>query len=277
MPELPEVEIARRQLVRWLRGRAVTGAEAEPTRIFRGGDPERFARLRGRLLEAGRKGKYLLLRFDDGTGVLAHFGMTGKLVRRPRGMLEPYSRARLLLDDGLTVHFRDARMFGRIAALDADRLGDLPEILKLGVDPLADGLDFRALREAVSPSRQDLKVALMDQGRIAGLGNIHAAEALYRSSLHPASRPASLRDEDWKRLCRGIRSTIRRGLTLGDPDENPFLVYGRKGQRCRLCGAAVRAFVQGGRTTYFCPGCQKKPSGRRRPALDRLTPGEGAS
>ncbi|HVE87762.1 MAG TPA: bifunctional DNA-formamidopyrimidine glycosylase/DNA-(apurinic or apyrimidinic site) lyase [Myxococcales bacterium] len=280
MPELPEVEIARRQLARWLDGRQVTGAEADRTRTFRGGHPQRFARLRGRLREAGRRGKYLLLQFDDGTGVLAHFGMTGKLVRRPHGVPEPYSRARFLLDDGTAIHFRDARMLGRIDAVDAAQLHALPEIRQLGVDPLADGMDWRALQEAVAPSRQDLKVALMDQGRIAGLGNIHAAEALFRSGLHPASRPGSLGDEDWKRLCRCIHQTIRfalaeeEGPTANPTDEieyveepgaqNPFLIYGRKGERCRRCGAVVRAFTQGGRTTHFCPGCQRRPGGRHR-------------
>jgi len=276
MPELPEVEIARRQLVRWLSGHAVTGAEAERARTFRGGHPERFVRLRGRLHLAGRKGKYLLLQFDDGTGVLAHFGMTGKFVRRPHGVQEPYSRARFLLDDGTAIHFRDARMFGRIDAVDSAQLHALPEIAQLGLDPLADGMDWRALREAVAPSRQDLKVALMDQGRIAGLGNIHAAEALFRSGLHPASQPASLQDEDWRRLCRAIHQTIRFALSEEDPDtdeieyveepgaENPFLIYGRKGERCRRCGATVRAFTQGGRTTHFCPGCQRKPGRRHR-------------
>ncbi|HYV47113.1 MAG TPA: bifunctional DNA-formamidopyrimidine glycosylase/DNA-(apurinic or apyrimidinic site) lyase [Myxococcaceae bacterium] len=274
MPELPEVEIARRQLERWLSGHAVTGAEADRTRTFRGGHPERFQRLRGHLRDAGRKGKYLLLQFDDGTGVLAHFGMTGKLVKRPRGVTEPYSRARFLLDDGTAIHFRDPRMFGRLDAVDAGRLRALPEIRQLGVDPLADGMDWRALRDAVAPSRQDLKVALMDQGRVAGLGNIHAAEALFRSGLHPASRPASLLDEDWRRLCKAIHQGIRFALSQEDADEieyveepgagNPFLIYGRKGERCRRCGATVRAFTQGGRTTHFCPGCQRKPGRRRR-------------
>jgi formamidopyrimidine-DNA glycosylase len=274
MPELPEVEIARRQLERWLAGREVTGAEAEPTRTFRGGHPDRFRKLRGRLQDAGRRGKYLLLQFDDGTGVLAHFGMTGKLVRRPRGVSEPYSRARLLLDDRTAIHFRDPRMFGRIDAVDAGQLRALPEIRQLGVDPLADRMDWRALRDAVAPSRQDLKVALMDQGRVAGLGNIHAAEALFRSGLHPACRPASLRDEDWRRLCKAIHLGIRFALSQEDAEEieyveepgseNPFLIYGRKGERCRRCGATVRAFTQGGRTTHFCPGCQRKPGRRQR-------------
>src|SRR5262245_22140335 len=131
MPELPEVEIARRQLARWLKGRTVTGAEVDRSRTFRGGHPERFARLRGRLREAGRRGKYLLLQFEDGTGVLAHFGMTGKVVRRRRGVQESYSRARLLLDDGHAIHFCDARMLGRIDAVDAGQLLQLPAIRKL--------------------------------------------------------------------------------------------------------------------------------------------------
>jgi formamidopyrimidine-DNA glycosylase len=268
MPELPEVEIARRNLARWLEGREVVRAEPERTRIFRGGHPERFAALRGRLVEARRRGKYLMLRFSDGTGLLAHLGMTGKFVRRPSGAQEPYSRARLVLDDGEVIHFRDPRMFGRMEAVDADRLPELPAVKGLGVDPLADGLTWKALRDAVGSSRQDLKVALMDQGRIAGLGNIHAAEALYRAGLHPARKPGSLGDEDWKRLAAAILKGIDFALREQESEEieyveepgaeNPFLIYGRAGEECRKCGTTVRSFTQGGRTTHYCPTCQPR-------------------
>jgi formamidopyrimidine-DNA glycosylase len=268
MPELPEVEFARRTLVRWLAGREVVHAHATRTRTFRGASPEAFERIRGRLLFAERKGKYLMLGFEDGLGALAHLGMTGKFVKRPSGAAEPYSRARLELDSGEAIHFRDPRLFGRIEPAPSARVRELPVIRALGRDPLNEGLSGAQLAEAVGRSGQALKVALMDQSRIAGLGNIHAAEALYRAKLNPARAPRSLSRAEWSSLARSIHATFAFAFEAeGEGDEidyveepgaeNPFLVYGRAGERCgRGCGARVRSFVQGGRTTHYCPRCQ---------------------
>src|SRR5687767_2998902 len=107
MPELPEVEIARRNLLRWFEGREVVDAHTEKTRTFRGAKPKEFESIRGPLANLARKGKYLMFRFEDGHGLLAHLGMTGKWVRRPKGHAEPYSRARFVLDDEQVIHFRD--------------------------------------------------------------------------------------------------------------------------------------------------------------------------
>src|SRR4051812_39071390 len=113
MPELPEVEVARRNLVRWLKGRRVVAARARRSRVLRGGSPQGFAQLAGRRLSsAERKGKYLLLTFEGGRGLLAHLGMTGKFVRREALTAEPYSKAYLALDDGNLIHYRDPRQFG---------------------------------------------------------------------------------------------------------------------------------------------------------------------
>ncbi len=266
MPELPEVEYARRQLVRWLEGRAVTRAKAERTRIFRGADPRAFERLRGGLQKLERKGKYLLFTFEGERGLLGHLGMTGKFVRRLAGQREPYSRASFALDDGTVVHFRDPRMFGRLEPAPAEALWRLPAIARLGRDPLTDGLSGKQLKEALGATRQPLKVALMDQSRVAGLGNIHAAEALYRARLHPARAPRSLSADEWARLARQIHATLRFALEEQGEDEeieyveegapNPFLVYGRAGERCRRCGGRIRSMAQGGRTTHYCPRCQ---------------------
>lgn len=268
VPELPEVELTRRNLVRWLRGREVARAEADPGRIFRGADASAFERLRGPLVNAGRRGKYLMLEFGDGAGVLAHLGMTGKFVRRAQGEPARFSRARLVLDDGMVIHYADPRLFGRIEPHPAQSLRQMPVIAALGVDPLEDGLTWKQLAEAVAPSRQALKVALMDQGRIAGLGNIHAAEALYRAGLHPARAPGSLSDAEWKALARGIDRALKFALEQEEGEEleyveepgaeNPFLIYGRQGEPCRKCKASIQSFVQGGRTTHFCPKCQPK-------------------
>jgi formamidopyrimidine-DNA glycosylase len=271
MPELPEVEIARRNLLRWFDGRCVVRAEADlQARTFRGADPRTFEQIRGRLEDASRRGKYLLLTFERGRGVLAHLGMTGKFVRRPEGQMEPYSRARWHLDDGQVIHYRDQRLFGRIEPVPSRALHELPVVRALGIDPVLDGLTARSLAKVLSTCRLDLKVALMDQSRIAGLGNIHAAEALFRARIHPARKPATLRPEEWRRLARGIRATLRFALESEDSEEiqyaeepgaeNPFKIYGRAGEPCPVCRTKVRSFTQGGRTTHYCPSCQpRKP------------------
>lgn len=269
MPELPEVELTRRNLVRWFRGRSVVRAQAEKkSRIFRGADAGAFEKIRGPLVKAGRKGKYLLLEFGEGHGLLSHLGMTGKFVRRRADAEARYSKARFILDDGSVVHYADPRLFGRMEPHPAEALWRLPVIEALGFDPLVDGLSWQQLKAAVAPSKQQLKVALMDQGRIAGLGNIHAAEALYRAWIHPARAPASVTDSEWKALARAIGATLKFALDQEDGEEleyveepgveNPFLIYGRAGEQCARCKTVVQSFVQGGRTTHFCPKCQPK-------------------
>ena len=116
------------------------------------------------------------------------------------------------------------------------------------------------------------KVALMDQSRIAGLGNIHAAEALYRAGLHPARKPTSLTRPEWHKLARGIQQTIAYALSNEAGEEleyieepgaiNPFLIYGRAGERCTRCQARIRSFIQQGRTTHYCPQCQPRKGAR---------------
>jgi formamidopyrimidine-DNA glycosylase len=284
MPELPEVEIARRNLVRWLEGRRVVRAEADDTRVFRGARWQDFASLQGRLESLERRGKYLLFTFKGGRGLLAHLGMTGRFLRRPEGVPVPYSRARFHLDSGEVIHFADSRLFGRMEPCPASRLFELDAVKALGRDPLAEGLTAGQLQEALGSSRQELKVALMDQGRVTGLGNIHAAEALYRAGLHPSRQPSSLTPAEWARLADAIHASIAFGLEeqegdepayLEDGAENRFLVYGRAGTPCSRCGAPVESFTQGGRTTHCCPQCQprhpsrKPPDGRRKTAARR--------
>ncbi|MBL8953603.1 MAG: bifunctional DNA-formamidopyrimidine glycosylase/DNA-(apurinic or apyrimidinic site) lyase [Myxococcaceae bacterium] len=267
MPELPEVEIARRTLVRWFEGRELVRTEATKTRTFRSGTAAPFAKLKGPLTKADRRGKYLMLQFGD-EGLMAHLGMTGKFVKRSPGVDEPYSRARFVLDTGEVIHFRDPRLFGEILATKSELLGELPGVKKLGRDPLVDGLDWHQLKDAIGKTKLDLKVALMDQTRLAGLGNIHAAEALFRAGLHPGRKAKSLSDTEWKALARAIHKSLEFGLSEQDGEEieyveepgveNPFLIYGRAGTPCRKCKTKVKSYTQGGRTTHFCPKCQSK-------------------
>jgi len=283
MPELPEVEFARRSLTKWTNGRSIVRTEADPkARTFRGSKLSDVEALTGKLVAIERKGKYLMLSFANGKGAVAHLGMTGKFVKRPADATERWSRARFILDSGEVIHFQDPRLFGLIEPVPAKELRQNPAVAKLGVDPLVDGLNVAQLRDAIGASKQELKVALMDQERIAGLGNIHAAEALFRAKLHPSRKPASLTDDEWKHLAKAIIDGITFALDVEDGEEieyveepgakNPFLVYGHEGEPCPKCKTPIEAFTQGGRTTFVCPSCQPKsgrskspkPRGRKR-------------
>lgn len=268
MPELPEVEFAKRQLERWFRDRELVRTEAvTAARTFRDCDITRFRSLRGPLAQVRRKGKYLLLDFGRSQGLLLHLGMTGKLVKRQSAEEVRWSRARFILDSADVIHFQDMRLFGRIDAAATGELEQQEAWKKLGRDPLVDGLDASTLRQVLSDSRQPLKVALMDQTRVAGLGNIHAAEALFRARLHPQRMASSLSNAEWSALAKGMLKSIEFALKAQPENEdieyveepgakNPFWIYGRAGTPCRRCKTLVESQVQAGRTTHFCPRCQ---------------------
>lgn len=306
MPELPEVEHAARTLRRLALGRRVVRLLADPRarRLFRpDGAAAVAAAVEGaRLARVDRRGKQLLLAFDGAAGAVgvnAHLGMTGKWLGGPRwaapaaasrraassarpgapagptaaagppgAPLPPHVRAALLLDDGTAVHYRDPRMFGRLRLVPGARFEALAEVAALGPDPLHDGVDPRALAAALAATRRPVKVALLDQGLLAGVGNIHAAEACWRARLDPRRRADRLSTAEVAALARGLRATFRLALSkldgpeveyLEEGGENPFHVYGREGARCRHrgCGGEIRRTVQAQRSTFWCPRCQR--------------------
>ena len=284
MPELPEVEHAAGTLRAWLVGVPITRAVADDCRVFRAPAARwHFVRsLRGRtLLRVDRRGKYLLLSFDGDVGVLSHLGMTGRWERalgaagseaKSSDASLGHSRAHLQLADGSTVHYCDPRMFGRLAVVPAAELASLPELLALGPDPLRDGVDAGVLHAALQATRRPVKVALMDGAVVAGLGNIHASEALFRARILPMRPSSSLSRREVGVLARAIADSI--GFAVAeiarttppdqamrylsdDRDDNPFLVYGRAGTPCSRCGTLVETQDLGGRSSAYCPGCQK--------------------
>jgi formamidopyrimidine-DNA glycosylase len=272
MPELPEVEHAARCLRTWLEGRVVLKAEAADTRIFRGADRRAFARrLAGRRLERiDRRGKNLLLSFEGGVGVWSHLGMTGKWVRRApvatgaaRERAPSHSRARLRLDDASVLHYCDPRLFGRIAVHEGTPLAELPEIRALGPDPLLDGIDAGALHDKLSRSARPIKVALLDQAVLAGIGNIHATEALFRAGIDPR-RPGNRLDRALvEQLALAIRASLDHAFVINGPGEiaylsegghvqNDFLIYDHAGEPCPRCGRTLAKMTQAGRTIAWC-------------------------
>jgi formamidopyrimidine-DNA glycosylase len=275
MPELPEVEIASRQLRSWLQGRRIVSARAERSRVIRGQTQARFGGLVGRRLEGiERFGKWMLLSFDGGEGLISHLGMTGKWVRRrsddPR---PPHVRASVTLEDGHTVDYRDMRLFGRLIRGKIRELRASEALRALGPDPL-DGIDVDRLHVVLSRTKRSMKEALMDQRTLAGLGNIQVSESLHRAGIDPQRPAHSMTREETERLADAIRTSLR--ATLQDEDspepityveeggENVFLVYDRAGQPCTSCGTDIERIVQGGRSTFYCPTCQ--PRWRARPS-----------
>jgi formamidopyrimidine-DNA glycosylase len=284
MPELPEVEIASRQLRRWLLGKRIVRARAGRTRVIRGQGPQRFAELAGHSL-AGmeRFGKWMLLSFDGGEGLLSHLGMTGKWIRRRTDEAPPsHVRATLELDDGRAVDYRDPRLFGRLVRGKSKALLESPALRALGPDPLRD-IDLDRLHGFLSRTKRSLKGALMDQRVLAGLGNILVSEALHRAKLDPRRPGVSLAREDTERLAGAIQESIRASLDEEDNSEpityveeggeNFFLVYDRAGKPCTTCRTPIERIVQGGRSTFFCPFCQ--PRWRRRAAHKPRQAGRG--
>jgi formamidopyrimidine-DNA glycosylase len=270
MPELPEVEHAARTLREWLAEGPVVRAEAGATRIFREGGRRLFTqRLPGRRLsQVERRGKILLLHFDDDVGLLCHLGMTGKWVRRPASGAVPHSHARLALAGGVVLHYCDPRLFGRIEVHAASALSTLPAVRALGPDPLIDGIDPAALRARLGKTRRAVKAALLDQAVLAGVGNIYATEALFAAGIHPARAASSLSKRQVERLAASLDAVLATALARpveemaylseGGWVDNPFLVYGREGEACPRCRRGViEAPVIGGRTSAFCARCQK--------------------
>jgi formamidopyrimidine-DNA glycosylase len=248
MPELPEVEFTRRLLQRRVAGRRILRARCVDPRLLRGGTADLAGRRVGRF---DRVGKFIFGRVDDGRVWVIHLGMTGHVCYR-----EPPDHAHARVDyEGGTFWFRDPRRFGRFQVLEGE-----PD-LGLGPDALA-----ATAGDLRFESRQAIKVALLDQSRIAGVGNIQAAEALFAARIDPRRRAGSLTPAERRRLLGAIQRSMRRTLGMIRTEEliyvseggaNPFLVYDRAGEPCARCATPLRRLVQARRSTVFCPACQR--------------------
>lgn len=265
MPELPEVEYERRTLDRWLRGATILSAQAHDRVIMRPRAPATLARdLKGRRVErVDRRGKWMRLALSGGAFLFSHLGMTGGWERGdPGDPHQRWERARLVVErrgKRARVSYVDARRFGRLV-FSKD---DIPTWSALGPDPLEHGIDTKRLAEVLlRRRRRSIKEALMDQTVLAGVGNIQATEALWKARVDPRSPAGALGPREIAAVVRGLRWTIER--TLADIEArdgeygDPFLVYGHKGEPCPRCRTALVRIVLGGRSTTFCPGCQRR-------------------
>ncbi len=269
MPELPEVEAVTQSVRPLVRGKTIARCKVIHAIATR---PQSASLLRRKIAgrrveEVERRGKYLLFRLDEGFLVL-HFKLDGQLVWFPEKKVAGHIDVALEFNDG-TLGFVDRRHFGRVWWNLRPEV--FPGIARLGVEPLTQGFTPSVLETILEKSRRPLKLLLLDQTRIAGLGNIYSSEALWRAGLNPRRRAHRLTPPEARRLHKAIVGVLRRALECCLDPAPDFLepewwfqglekilgVYGREGKPCRQCGGRVRRFEQGGRSTFWCPGCQR--------------------
>ncbi|MER5728553.1 bifunctional DNA-formamidopyrimidine glycosylase/DNA-(apurinic or apyrimidinic site) lyase [Streptomyces sp. NPDC002138] len=284
MPELPEVEVVRRGLARWVAGRTVGSVEVLHPRAVRrhpGGGADFGARLAGRTIGAPqRRGKYLWLPLDEDLSVLAHLGMSGQLLVQPTGAPDEKHlriRVRFADDAGTELRFVDQRTFGGLSLHQtvADAPDGLPDVIAhIARDPLDPAFDEAGYHAALRAKRSTLKRALLDQSLISGIGNIYADEALWRAKLHYERPTGTLTRPRSQELLGHVRDVMNAALAVGGTSFDSLYVnvngesgyfdrsldaYGREDERCRRCGTPMRRRPWMNRSSYFCPRCQRPP------------------
>jgi len=282
MPELPEVEVLARHLQRLLPGKTIRGVDVRRPKVLRPDSPDHFCRalLGAKFTGLSRRGKYFLFQLrrpksrEDFT-LLGHLGMTGRMYLARKNAPLP-KHAAVVLDLGReNFIYEDTRYFGRLTL-------DLSAVASLGPEPLSDDFQPASFGQALKRSAQAIKVKLLDQSLVAGVGNIYASEALFRARIAPQRAANRLTAAQVKNLWSAIRTVLAEaidcgstvplnfaggadnlfyfGLAAGMEDyyEERLLVYDRAGQGCSVCGRPIKRIVQAARSTFFCPHCQKK-------------------
>jgi formamidopyrimidine-DNA glycosylase len=271
MPELPEVETTRRGISAALVGHVVSKFVLREPRLRWRVEPGLERELAGqKVRDVRRRAKYLLIELERGT-LIAHLGMSGSLrvlpADAPRLAHDHYD---LLLDDGQCLRFNDPRRFGSLHWCTGDVTAH-PLLASLGPEPLDSGLDAAYLARKARGRRAAVKIFLMDQRIVVGVGNIYASEALFRSGIRPGRAAGRVRKAEWERLVIALREVLGEAIaqggttlrdyvdTAGTPGyfSQQLFVYERNGEACRRCGTTVRHLVHGQRSSYFCPACQR--------------------
>jgi formamidopyrimidine-DNA glycosylase len=272
MPELPEVETIRRGLEERLAGRTITTLRippdlGKPVPVVKGMDEASFREgvIGARIDGVSRRGKYLVLQLDSGQMLVIHLRMTGALLFQ-EAPEDRFVRAVFSFDDGSEMRFSDVRKFGGLWLVE-----DLSQVTQaLGPEPLGDGFSEELLALAVAGRKAPVKSIILDQRRIAGIGNIYADEACFAAKINPQRLGATLTSEEVVGLHAAIRDVLTAGLDHGGASFRDYRntggnvgsmqkhvkVFRRTGKPCYVCGATIERVKVGGRSTHFCPTCQ---------------------
>jgi len=289
MPELPEVETVRRGLVPVMEGHVIARAEARRPDLRRPFPPHLAERLTGaRVLRLGRRSKYLLAELSSGETMIVHLGMSGRILVAPpgggggavigdhvhdHGRIARHDHLILTMETGARVTLNDARRFGSVDLVPTSEAAAHPLLADLGPEPMGNGFSEETLVAALKGRRTPVKAALLDQRLIAGLGNIYVCEALHRAGIDPRRQAGRIAEPRVGALARAIREVLAEAIAAGGSSlrdyrqtdgelgyfQHAFRVYGREGEPCLRegCGGTVRRIVQAGRSSFFCPRCQR--------------------
>ena len=277
MPELPEVELVARSLGRLVTGRRIVAAKLVRDKLAPETSPRVFARsLRGALIsKVGRRGKHILMRLDNERVLITHLRMTGRFLYLPKAApLPKHTHAIFQLDDERRLIFTDQRHFGMMKIVPEAELSETKELRLLAPEPFSDEFTPAYLCASLSRSRRTLKETLLDQKRVLGLGNIYAAEVMFKARINPFAIAAEVTKGRVSRLHRAILEVLYESLAHGstmnvDPEnidgsyyggsyEGHWRVYDREGEPCPACKASIRRISHAGRSTFFCPRCQRR-------------------
>ena len=268
MPELPEVETIKNELLPYVAGKKITGVDLFWEKMLRQPSPDEFqTRIKGQKINGiSRRGKYLVFELESGDWLLIHLRMSGALLAG-RGLSPRFTRAVFHLDDGSDIYFCDPRKFGRIQLVR-----DKNSVLgKLGVEPLEKAFTAEVLGKLLGKRKAPLKAVLLEQGLIAGIGNMYADEALFDAAINPLRVAESLSTAEIKRLHRAIRAVLKtaiesKGASISNyyrpggekgSAHNHFRVAHRKGKECPICGTPLERIPIRQRGSCYCPKCQK--------------------
>jgi formamidopyrimidine-DNA glycosylase len=277
MPELPEVEVVRRDLEREIVGKRIKAVEVDGMRsVRRHHNRKQFInRLEGkRITGVERRGKYLLCRLDDGDVLIIHLGMSGQLLRAKtaREARPKHTHIVITFTQGGQLRFVDPRTFGEMFVTEADALNKVSELNHLGLDPLETAMSWEQFGQLISQRHAKLKPLLMDQKFLAGIGNVYSDEILWGAGLRWDRMSDSLSSQEIRRLYRSMVETLQdavkyRGSSLADEQYVDLFgrpgdfqlhhnVYARDGEYCRRCRHVIRRERVGGRSTFYCEACQ---------------------
>ena len=274
MPELPEVEVLRRSLEPLVRSDSVSQVVVRETRLREKVEADRLrADVSGRkIIGARRRAKYLLLDLEGDRSLVVHLGMSGRLtLTREETPPLDHEHVSFSLASGRKLRFVDSRRFGLVFSLQTSAQETDRHFRRLGVEPLEAELDAEALRRKAMRRRGPIKTFLMNGEVVVGVGNIYACEALHRARLHPRRSVARISRASWERLVASVKDTLSDAIEQGGTTLNDFAdaagregyfkvrlqVYDRAGEACFRCGRSIARITQSGRSTFYCPGCQR--------------------
>lgn len=275
MPELPEVETIRRIIEPQIVGQTISAVTVNHPQIIGYPDVDNFAgQLAGQTIKSiSRRGKFLTIHFTNGDRLVLHLRMTGQFLVTPKDYPEE-KHTHLIADlsGGSQIRYIDVRRFGRFWYLKANETDEITGQDKLGVEPLDDSLTADYLKMKLGKRKKAIKEMLHDQSIVAGIGNIYSDEILSAAGIFPEEKCADLNNDEWELLTKKIKEIITWGIHTNQMTSEEYLagkgkeyrnipnlrVYGREGQACSKCGAAIEKMVIGGRSSCYCPSCQRK-------------------